>query len=130
MSAPSLRVVVAAVLALTAGSCDSGPTAPIAGEVEFMIVSPNGPEGAALIELRTTEVGLVTSSGARVFTGGTGDNTRILLVRTNPGTLSFRLTVNDVRRPAAASLLEIAGGDNQLRELSGYRIETKAVTQP
>ena len=129
MRPPSLRIVVATVLACASGSCDSGPTGPIAGDLEFTIVSPNGPEGAALIELRAAGPVPVTSTEARVFTNRLADRTKILLVRTSPGTLTFRITVSDVRNPPTVSILEVAGGVNQLRGgLAGYRIESVAVT--
>ncbi len=130
MAARSHRVVAAALLVLAGSSCDSGPSGPVAGDLEFTVVSPNGPEGAALIDLQTAASGPITATGARVFANRLSNRTRILLVRTNPGTLTFRISVSDVRTPPAAALLEVAGPTNQIRSITGYRIESAAFGAP
>ena len=131
MHPPPLRIVVVTVLACGLGSCDSGPTGPVAGDLEFTVVSPNGPEGAALIELRGSGLGPITPLDSRVFAHALGDRTNVLVVRTSPGTIRFHMTVNDVQNLPIATVLDVAGGDNQLRNVSaGYRVEATVVSTP
>lgn len=126
-----LRTLLLCFIGTSLVSCDSKSSRPAAGDLDFSVVSPHRAEGAALIELRGPGMGPVTPLDTRLFVHDIGNRVRVLVLRTDPGTLSFRVTVNDVNNPPSAMLLEVAAGDNTLREdLAGYRVEHVIVAMP
>jgi hypothetical protein len=125
------RALLAAALACAIGSCDAGPIQPTAGELELAVISPNGSEGAALIELEGVAFARITAVNGRVFTHRSGDRTRVVILRDFPGNLVIRVAVDDVQDRPRVMILEVASGDNGLRdELSEYRVETTELPAP
>ncbi len=125
---PSHRIpttlLAAGVLALLA-ACDSSPAGPRGpGALQATLVSPNGTEGAAVLELTGPGLGKVTVEEGLVFSQTDGDVTRVVVVLDDAGQLRFRLRVEDVSSLPSAMLIEVGGGDNELRNsLWGYRVE-------
>ncbi len=113
------RLVAVSLFALAA--CESaGPTA---GELEATLMSPNGPEGAAVFEIAALGLGPITMHGGRVFTSETGEVTLVVIILDAPGQLAFRIAVDDVDAPPGVTVLEVADGDNNLQpSLSGYGV--------
>lgn len=114
-------VIAAATLLLVAPSCDStGPESPRA--YDLRVASPNGAEGAAVLELRGP-VARVTAPAGLVLAHGDGDVTRVVLVLDTPGEL--RLAVNPATRGATveATLVEVSGPDDRPRaSVDGYTV--------
>lgn len=126
MSRRRSRAPLATTCALLLAACaDAGPEGG-AGTLAALLVSPHGPEGAALLELVGPGLAQVTAADGRAFSHRNGDTLRVVIVREAPGEIRFLLAVADTTRPPAALLLEVADGGNALRpDLSGYRVEVR-----
>ena len=117
------RAVIAALL-VALGGCgrDAGPDLQ-PGVLTAALVSPNGPEGAALISLVGSGIGTVDAPAGRVFQFSQGDTTRVLLILDVPGDVIFRVSVPNLRDPPAATVTQVADGENRLRQdVSTYRV--------
>jgi hypothetical protein len=109
---------------VVASACDS-QAAP--GSLAAMLVSPNGPEGAAYVTLFGPGI-TVSPLGARTFSHAVGDTVHVVLVRDQPGDLSFLINVPDTTQHPAVVIREVAGGDNRLRaDASAYRLDIQYV---
>lgn len=88
------------------------------------LISPNGAEGAAVIELTGVGVtGLATDDGA-FFSQFNGTTVRVVVVRDDPGDITFRFVVPNKGDRPNWSVIEVADGNNGLRgSVSGYQLE-------
>ena len=121
-------VAVAAVCLAVGGvhACGEEGTAPeerIPGELAVTLVSPNGDEGAVVLEALGREITGVTMTEGRAFLGGSGLRTRIVALLAEPGEIRVTLEVENVERPPRLSILQVADGSNRLRgDVSGYSL--------
>ena len=115
-------LILPALLGLAA--CDRGGTgSDPGGEYRAVLESPNGPEGAAAIELTGPGIESVTADVGRLFTQAAGGTTRVVLVREPAGDIEFRVTMAEGQEPPAVRVVEVAdGGDVPRASLSGYRV--------
>lgn len=122
MSGRWTRACVAALL-IAAGACaDAGPD-PEAGVLSASLVSPNGSEGAVLINLVGSGIGTIEASAGRVFQFAQGDTTRALFILDSPGVVAFRVAVPNIHEPPLATVTQVSDGDNGLRpDASAYRV--------
>jgi hypothetical protein len=95
-------------------------------EITGRLVSPNGNEGAAVIEID----GLVSpviygeNAGDEFHPGSVGGMHRVVIVKSEPGEISFTLFLNGTAELPTATVIEVAGPDDQIRtSLDGYRVE-------
>jgi hypothetical protein len=111
----------------TLASCNDNPTS---GDVQqpgvmaATLVSPNGAEGSALLEVGSGTVLDVTpmESYVRVYRVA-ANPVRVVVLRLEPGDIAFRLTTDDVNRPPELRVVDVGGPDNQLRpSLAGYSV--------
>lgn len=122
-----IRFLTALALLTVAAACDdlgpSGPRGP--GSIHADLVSPNGAEGSAVLELvGGTGLGTVTATGGEVFYEREGDTLRIVVVLDVPGEIGVRIDTEDVRDLPSVTVVQVADGDNQLRSsLAGYHVE-------
>jgi hypothetical protein len=124
------RVSVALLVVVTAtsvlASCDLGlwgPSGP--GEIQVALLSPHGPEGAAVLEL-TGGVGVrdVTTALGNAFYEHDDTTTRVVIILDEPGQIEFTVRSEDVGARLSVTVLQVADGTNQLRSaLSSYLIE-------
>jgi hypothetical protein len=133
----AVAIVAAATLALEA--CDDEVTPPqvVPGDVLLTLVSPNGAEGAVVLE--TTDGGVVSVglvdvnmvSGIPVSSVANGEAfhlrsdglSRIVAYRDQAGEISIEVGVEDVNDLPEWQIVEVGDGDNNLRStLSGYDI--------
>jgi hypothetical protein len=116
---------------LAAVACDDAPPEPqpVPGDLDVTLVSPNGSEGAAVLE--TADEGIVEISveeGLQAFHWTEGGLTRIVLLLDDVGELRFRMSVTDVNRPPRLDLVEVSDAMNRLRtSLAGYEIAVEPV---
>jgi hypothetical protein len=112
-----------AIVALLFPACDSSsPTT--AGTLTAVLVSPNGEEGAAVLDVSGTVESISAANGVSLHTTPVATGTRVIVVRLTPGELSLKVTVPDVSRPPGVTVVEVADGDDKLRQsLAGYRVE-------
>lgn len=105
-----------------------GPEIEVPGDLVITLVSPSGPEGAAILETSDSGIVEVTSSSGRAFLGGSGGTTRIVILMPTPGQIELTVRLADTNRPPRLRLVEVADGDNELRpDLSGYTISTRTI---
>jgi hypothetical protein len=118
-----LGVAALSALTVAVGCHDAGPTAG-PGVVTAALVSPNGPEGAAVLSLFGAGIGDVTPVRGRVWSLRRGDSVRVVVVRDDGGDLAFRVALADTTQKPGAVVLQVAGSDDRLRVgLSGYNVE-------
>ena len=115
-------LIAVSVLVLTAPVIGCG-TEPLYRSFDASVISPNGLEGAVVLELEGTYPSVTAPSGSQVFTHAGDGVTRVVIVLTNPGNIEFTLTLDDVGEEPDVRILEVADGANELRmSLRGYRV--------
>lgn len=118
--------LVASLAALGAVACggegpESGP-----GVRTVVVVSPAGPEGAALVRLEGPGVEGVMAIDGRIFHHARGDTVRVVVVREESGEIRFAVSLADTLAEPRGTVLEVADGENELRTgLSGYAVEIR-----
>lgn len=101
------------------GCSDSQP-----GEIEVFLISPNGPETAAIVELEGVFDRVTAPASAVVFSEIVGGRTRVAILMRNFGDVWFRVFVPSLSDPPAARVLEVADPYNEIRDdLEGYAIQ-------
>ena len=115
--------ILIAVLFL-GGCADEGPVSG-PGTLTATVVSPNGPEGAALLALFGDGIGAITPLGdTEVFSESRSGSVQVVLINQVGGVLSFSVAVADTTAPPSVVVHEIAGPDDELRAtLAGYEVE-------
>jgi len=115
-----LLLVVVAFVACADESPVSGP-----GTMTATLMSPNGPEGAALVILFGDGIGDITPIGAtEVFTRVGTSSTQVVLVNQAGGALRFQVMVADTTQPPQVVVEEVAGPDDELRSgIADYAVE-------
>ena len=117
------RLVLFAALVLTAVSCDSTEPKGGPGTVTAVLVSPNGPEGAAVLDVNGVVESFTATNDVSVYTTPSSTGTRVVLVRVTPGELSVKMKVSNTLEPPPVTVVEVAGGDDKLRaSVSGYQV--------
>ncbi len=115
-----VKHVLTTALALALVACSSDGTGP--GEMRAVVVSPDGDLGAAVLELGG--VLDIIPVGGRAFTERNGEVLRVVIVLDEPGQIEFRIKMADITGQPAATVVEVADGDNQIPDsVSGYRVQ-------
>lgn len=111
-------------MALLAACADEGPVSG-PGTMTATLLSPNGPEGAALVILLGDGVGAITPVGdTEVYSYSSNGSTRVVLINQMGGDLSFQVAVADTTQLPGAVVQEVAGPDDQRRTaISEYELE-------
>jgi hypothetical protein len=121
-------LLIASVVALVRCSPD-GPIEPrgaAPGALTLVLRSPNGAEGAALLDIAGTYVTGVGADGSAVYSHPDGDRLRIAIARAQPGELRAIVALSDTTRPLDARVVQVAGPTNALRgSLAGYTVEVR-----
>ncbi|MGI9628571.1 MAG: hypothetical protein ACR2QM_17180 [Longimicrobiales bacterium] len=108
-----------------AAACDDGSTSPGAqpGTVTATLTSPNGPEGAALVEI-TAPAAQVTQATGQLYSSTDDSATQVLIVLDEAGVIRFDLALPDIQSRPTYRVLQVSGPDDRLRsDLSGYTLE-------
>jgi hypothetical protein len=117
-----LALAVAASLALVA--CDSDkPVDPTIRSVTLLPVTSE--DAAAWVELLGAPVASVTVDEGEVFFLSRGDTTQVVLVRPDPGPLRFQVQVENAGETPVGTVIQVADGQNRLRDAGGYAAEVK-----
>ncbi len=121
----ALLLVTLAALASCSGHDSTGPAGGSrAGTVTLRLVSPNGPEGAAVIDLASGPVLSVDADGDVVDVVSAGGRTRVVMLRNPAGELRARVSMSDTTQALNPSVVEVADSLNVLRtSLSGYAVD-------
>lgn len=124
MKHPTLAALAVAALAFAGCEGSTRPDGP--GTVSASLVSPNGAEGAAILDVIGSVDAFNGSSDVSVFTTPIANGTRVIVVRLNPGTLEMSMRIPDVSNPPAITVVEVAAGDDRLRtSVAGYGVEIR-----
>lgn len=117
-----LAVLLAAAAALVA--CDGGTGSETAGgEYIAALESPNGLEGAAVLEMPGEGVLAVRAASLSLFQQPVSGGKRLVLVREPAGRLEFRVTMAPGHAPPAVRVLEVVDGQDQPRaSTEGYAV--------
>jgi hypothetical protein len=126
----ALSLAVAACLGVAA--CGDEPTPPppppVPGDLVVSLVSPNGGEGAAVLETSDEGIVDIAAEGAQAFQWRAGGGSRIVVLLDEPGDVRFTISVEDVNKPPQLEIVEVADGDNRLREsLTEYGVVVEPV---
>lgn len=118
---------MAAGIALLGAGC-FGPGEPEFVDYTATLQSPNGSEGAAVIEVAGSGITGIDSGADQFYTGPPGPTTRLVLVLASPGMISFTLTADKREDPPTATVVAVADGANQPRsDLTGYAVNIQRV---
>ncbi|HEX2077827.1 MAG TPA: hypothetical protein VHG08_08965 [Longimicrobium sp.] len=114
--------LLAAALALAA--CDGGTgSRPAGGEYIVTLESPNGHEGAAILEMTDQGVESVTASAAALFRNRISGGYRLVLVREPAGPLQFRIRLAEGNDFPDVRVIEVVDGQDQRRpSVEGYQV--------
>jgi len=121
---------LSAALTITAAiglaSCDLGlwgPSGP--GVIEMTLISPYGPEGAAVLEFSDgVGLGVVASEFGDTFYEHHDDKTVAVVVLDEPGVIRFTVRTDDIGAIPSVTVVQVADGANQLRpSISDYTVE-------
>ncbi|MGW8265534.1 MAG: hypothetical protein ACWGSQ_04150 [Longimicrobiales bacterium] len=106
-------------------ACDSGPSGP--GELTGILETPGPDLGGAVLEVVGKGVtGFSGSGGTHVFSAATGvENTyRVVLLAQTPGTLQFRVSVEDTgaKKPSVSVVSVVTGTNLSVPPTADYRV--------
>jgi hypothetical protein len=88
-----------------------------------VLVSPNGPEGAVILDVTGAVESFTATKDVSVYTTPSNAGTRVVLVRLTPGELSVNMKISNTLEPPPVQVVEVADGDNNIRaSLSGYQV--------
>ncbi|HEX6036617.1 hypothetical protein [Longimicrobium sp.] len=128
-------LLLAAPMMLALAACDGGPETPpepTGGNFDALLQGPTSSESAALVELTGSGIEDVQSNGPAIVASSpvTGGR-RVVVVRTAPGAIGFRVRVAPGNTAPTARVVELADADDQLRaSLAGYQVTlTRAAAQ-
>ena len=121
-----LSPILTGVMLLAAACGDAGPRSG-PGILTATVRSPNGAEGAAVVEIFGLGIGDVEALEGRAFSQRRGDTVRVVVVRDDgAGDLRFTLAVADTTQLFTGTVLEVAGPDDALRgAVSAYTVEVR-----
>jgi hypothetical protein len=89
-----------------------------------VLISPEGPEGSAVLELTSAGLGEVFAAEGKLFARQGAGVVTLVIILDEPGDIAFRMSVADIRSPPTVTVLDVADGDDQVREaLVGYEVE-------
>jgi hypothetical protein len=115
--------LLAAVFLFTSllAACNDG-SSPKPSGAAGRVVSPNGAEGAAIIEFSGV-VSSINVPGGVGYLSTSGGVTRAALILEQPGTIRFSLPGVAIGAGPAATVIEVADGGNQPRAaVAGYTV--------
>jgi hypothetical protein len=117
---PAFTALVTTIL-LAGCSGERTPTQQLTGAIG-RVDSPNGAEGAALVEF-ASPVSEIVVAGGTSYLRTVGSVTRAALVLDRPGTIRFSLPAFEAANAPAATVLEAADGNNGMRSsVANYRV--------
>lgn len=118
--APWGAVVLAVASLLTCADGSTEPRPP--GTLTVVLESPNGPEGALLVEIDGPVRDVATENGL-LFRNDAEGRTQILIVLESAGEIRFLVGVPNGADPPEYRIIEVSGPDDELRgDLAGYRL--------
>jgi hypothetical protein len=105
-------------------------TEPVYTAFDATLVSPNGPEGAAVFELAGEYHNVQLTGSGQVFAHADRGVTRVVIVLDTPGEIGFTVQLDVAGELPQTQVVEVADGSNQIRaSVSEYRLELEGVVR-
>ena len=119
---------ILAVAALFLAACGSDSKAPPQSLGFFVeLESPNGAEGAAVLELDGDVAAVRAPAGSRVLTYAASGMTRVIVVLDQPGTIAFEIDLAERGPAPEARVIEVSDPNDALRAPSSrYDVSFRA----
>ena len=119
------RLAYVLMVSVAVWGCDSGPSGP--GQLTASLDPTGQPLGGAVLEVVGKGIQEFSSSGGtRVFWAATTipDTYRVVLIQETPGSLNFRVSVEDLgrKKPSAAVINVVSEGNLPLPATTEYRV--------
>lgn len=98
-------------------------TAAGGGEYIAALVSPNGPEGGAILEITGGGVEEVVAASATLFRQPVTGGQRLMLIRDAPGRVEFRVRMAAGSQLPTVRVVQVVDGDDNVRaSTDGYEV--------
>jgi hypothetical protein len=125
---PLSRVLTLLALALLSACGSDGGGEPLQSLTwSAQLVSPNGAEGAAVLEIDGDVAAVRGPAGSRILTHDANGRTRVIVVLDQPGTIAFELDLAERAPKPGANVVEVSGPDDALRATTaGYSVSVRA----
>lgn len=120
-----IRSILPLLAVLAAAACDGGGTgaASEGGEYIAALQSPNGDEGAAMLEMTTEGVEDVSASSATLFRQPISGGVRMMLIRDAAGRVEFRVRMAPGHELPTVRVVQVVDGDDNVRaSTDGYEV--------
>lgn len=106
------------------GACDDPGPVPGPGTLTAVVVSPNGPEGAAVVSFPSEGVGEIGAVSGEVFSRVENGSVTVVVINEPGGDLAFSVALADTTQKPLGLVEEVAAPDDKLRStLAGYALE-------
>ncbi len=110
------RLIFLGVAAIGLGSCGSEPTAPTGpGQFQVEVRGGYNDDAAIALELIGSGINDLTAIKGELYFNNLGPITHVVLVLSEPGSISFLVDVDDVGEPPTVRVIEVADANNEMR---------------
>jgi hypothetical protein len=92
----------------------SGPSGP--GQLHISLESSHADDAAAVLELSGSGLGAVEVPGGEAFLQREDNVIRVVVILDDPGKIAFSIDVDDISQRPTVRILEVADGNNRLRD--------------
>ena len=121
-----MRSILPLLAVLAAAACDGGGgtgAASEGGEYIAALQSPNGHEGAAMLEMTMDGVEDVSASSATLFRQPVSGGVRMMLIRDAAGRVEFRVRMAPGHEMPAVRVIQVVDPDDNVRaSTDGYEV--------
>ena len=110
------RLIFLGVAAIGLGSCGSEPTAPTGpGQFQVEVRGGYNDDAAIALELIGSGINDLTAIKGELYFNNLGPITHVVLVLSEPGSISFLVDLDDVGEPPTVRVIEVADANNEMR---------------
>ena len=128
LARPVSRVLALVALALLSACGSDGGGEPLQSRTwSAQLVSPNGAEGAAVLQIDGDIAAVRGPAGSRILTHRANGATRVIVVLDQPGAIALELDLAERAPAPEANVVEVSGPDDTLRgSTAGYAVTLRA----
>ncbi|HEX2209899.1 MAG TPA: hypothetical protein VHG93_19650 [Longimicrobium sp.] len=116
-------LVLLPLLALAACDGGTGASSSAGGEYIGALQSPNGPEGAAMLEITGGSVQEISAASATLFRQPVSGGQKVMLIRPDAGRIEFRVVIADGGELPQVRVVQVVAPDDSVRPTTdGYAV--------